>query len=301
MNTVRKPPEETDSSAGTGLPTAMLLTAWRSGSRQGSQRARRKRLAVSIGQVVASFVLAGLLWDLLRLIGVLPTEYFPGILEIVGRLITELGAGFDGKLLIATGQTALTWVLGFLIAGVLGTLIGILVGNSAYASAILAPLLRFIRSTPAVAFVPAAILVAGIGLQAKLLIVVFAGIWPILLNTAEGVRHVPPQYRDTAKVMGLPRHKVILNVLLPTVSPSIVSGLRVSMSLTLAVTIGVDLLIGASGLGALINQYRGVGNITSSYAGILWAGLLGTVLNIVLIAVERRVLFWSPEYRRKNA
>ncbi len=250
---------------------------------------------------VASFVGAAVLWDLLRVVGVLPVQFFPEALEIIGRLGEELAAGFSGKLLIATGQTALTWLLGFITAGILGVIIGLAVGNSAYASATLGPLLRFVRSTPAVAFVPAAILVAGIGLEAKLLIVVFAGIWPILLNTAAGVRHVPPQYRDVAKSVRLPNLEVARTVLLPTIAPSIVSGLRVSMSLTLAVTVGVDLLIGASGLGALINQYRGVGNITSAYAGILWAGLLGTVLNLILLAVERKVLFWSPEYRRKNA
>ena len=300
MNTVQKPTEGPGSSAGTDLPTATLLTAWRSENRRRSSRSG-KRLARGAGQVVVSFVAAGLLWDLLRAVGVLPSQYFPGILEIVGRLFAELAEGFGGRLLVATGQTALTWVLGFLIAGVLGIFIGVLVGNSAYASATLAPLLRFIRSTPAVAFVPAAILIAGIGIEAKLLIVVFAGIWPILLNSAEGVRHVPPQYRDTAHAVGLARRELVTKVLLPTISPSIVSGLRVSMSLTLAVTIGVDLLIGANGLGALINQYRGVGNITSSYAGILWAGLLGTALNLVLVGIERRVLFWSPEYRRKSA
>ena len=104
MNTVPKPVEGADSPAVTGLPTAMLITAWRSESRRRRPRSR-KRLAVSIGQVVASFVAAGLLWDLLRWIGVLPPEYFPGVLEIVGRLSTELGAGFGGKMLAATGQT----------------------------------------------------------------------------------------------------------------------------------------------------------------------------------------------------
>ncbi len=300
MNSVEDAVDRSVAKADGDLATTTLITKWQSDNRRRNTQAR-KRLALNTGLVVASFVGAALLWDLLRLVGVLPQQFFPEFFEIVGRLFTELGAGFSGKLLVATGQTALTWLLAFAIASVAGIAVGILVGNSAYASATLSPLLRFIRSTPAVAFIPAAILLAGIGLQSKLLIVVFAGIWPILLNTASGVRHVPPQYRDTATAVRLTRFELIRKVLLPTISPSIVSGLRVSMSLTLAVTVGVDLLIGSSGIGALINQYRGVGNITSAYAGILWAGLLGTLLNLVLVAVERRVLFWSPEYRRKSA
>lgn len=295
MNNVHSPAEVADAE---DLSTATVVTTWRS---QNRRRTSGRRLAVNVAVVVASFGAAALLWDLLRAIGVLPPQFFPEILEVVGRLISELTAGANGKLWGATGQTSLTWLIGFVIAGVLGIAIGLLVGNSAYASATLAPLLRFIRSTPAVAFIPAAILVAGIGLQAKLLIVVFAGIWPILMNTAAGVRHVPPQYRDTAAAVGLTRLEVVSRVLLPTISPSIVSGLRVSMSLTLAVTVGVDLLIGSSGIGALINQYRGVGNITSAYAGIMWAGLLGTALNLLLVAAERRLLFWSPEYRKANS
>lgn len=300
MNTVQNPTDGAPAPADADLSTTTLLTTWRSADRRRKSQTRKRR-AINVALVIASFIGAALLWDLLRLVGVLPTQFFPPVFDIVSRLFSELGAGFGGKLLVATGQTAVTWLLAFLIASVLGVVIGLLVGNSPYASATLAPLLRFVRSTPAVAFVPAAILVAGIGLQAKLLIVVFAGIWPIVLNTAAGVRHVPPQYRDVAKAARLSPAEGIRQVLLPTIAPSIVSGLRVSMSLTLAVTVGVDLLIGASGLGALINQFRGIGNITSSYAGILWAGLLGTVLNLVLIAVERKVLFWSPEYRRKNA
>lgn len=300
MKSVQNPAGEAQAPSAGDLSTTTLLTTWRSAERRRTSQTRKRR-ATNIALVIASFVGAALVWELLRMIGVLPTQFFPPVLDIFGRLLTELGAGFDGKLLVATGQTAVTWLLAFVIASVLGIVIGLFVGNSVYASATLAPLLRFVRSTPAVAFVPAAILVAGIGLQAKLLIVVFAGIWPIMLNTAAGVRHVPPQYRDVAKAARLPSFEGVRQVLLPTISPSIVSGLRVSMSLTLAVTVGVDLLIGASGLGALINQYRGVGNITSSYAGILWAGLLGTALNLVLVVVERKVLFWSPEYRRKNA
>jgi|GEM_PF-459087 len=300
MNTVPNPTGAAQAPAGQDLSTTTLLTAWRSADRRRTAQ-KRKRRATDVALVIASFAGAAVLWELLRLVGVLPQQFFPPMLDIVGRLFTELGAGFGGKLLVATGQTALTWLLAFMIASVLGIVIGLFVGNSVYASATLAPLLRFVRSTPAVAFVPAAILVAGIGLQAKLLIVVFAGIWPIVLNTAAGVRHVPPQYRDVATASRLSSLEGVRQVLLPTIAPTIVSGLRVSMSLTLAVTVGVDLLIGANGLGALINQYRGVGNITSSYAGILWAGLLGTLLNLVLLAVERKLLFWSPEYRRKNA
>lgn len=263
---------------------------------------KTRRRAIAIGQVVVSFAAAGLLWDLLRTVGVLPTKYFPEIVAILRQLWTELGNGAGpGTMLHATGETLEAWCLGFVIAGAIGIVLGLLVGNSAYAAATLAPLLRFVRSTPAVAFIPAAILVAGVGLKAKLLIVVFAGVWPVLLNVAEGVRHVPPQYRDTAGAVGFGHRDLITKVIVPTISPAIVTGLRVSISLTFAVTIGVDLLIGHSGLGALIAQDEAVANLTSAYAGIVWAGLLGALLNVALLAIERKVLFWSPEYRSKRS
>ena len=277
--------------------TAPLTAALR--RRRRSRRVAGRRLVVTTAQIAASFLGAAILWDALRALGVLPTEYFPEITAIVRRLVTELGAGPSGAMLHATGETLVTWCLGFALAGVIGIGLGVLVGNSAYAAALLAPLMRFVRSTPAVAFIPAAILVAGVGVTAKLLIVVFAGVWPVLLNTAGATSHVIPQYRDTATAVGLGKRELITRVIVPTVSPAIVTGLRVSMSLTLAVTIGVDLLIGSAGLGALIARYQAVGQLTSAYAGILWAGLLGAALNVVLIAIERRLLFWSPEYRSK--
>lgn len=250
--------------------------------------------------VIVSFLGAAAVWELLRLIGLLPVEYFPSMPAIGAELVQELARGLAGDLIPETLNSLTTWVLGFALAAALGTTLGLLTGINWVAGATLGPVLRLLRLVPTVALVPVAILVAGVGLEAKLMIVTFAGVWPVLVNAADGVRHIPATYRDNGRVARLSIAAQVREILLPALSPSLFTGLKVSMALTLAVTIGADLLIGSSGLGAQILYYQTLGNLEGAYAGIVWAGVLGTVLNLLLIAVESKLLFWSPEFRRRK-
>lgn len=260
----------------------------------------RNRRATTPVRIVVSLTGAFLTWEAFRVIGVLNPLYFPGVTEVFNAFVTAIGEGTSGTLLVATIDSLKTWLLSFSIAAALGLVTGVLIGSSAVAAAFLAPLFRFARSTPAVALIPVAILLVGIGTTAKVMIVVFAGIWPIVLNTSSGIRSIPTQYRDTAKTVRIHGILMLRQVIIPAITPAMVTGFRVSMSMTLAVTIGVDLLIGNSGLGAAIGTYRAVGNTASAYAGVVLAGLMGLTLLVGLTALERRILFWSPEFRTRS-
>ncbi|HLV59557.1 MAG TPA: ABC transporter permease [Natronosporangium sp.] len=237
-------------------------------------------------------------WELLRAVGVFPEPFVPSFGSIV------IAAGRDllnGTLLRPLATTLTAWSLGLAIAAGLGLVLGAAMGTWWWAAATGRILVRFLRPVPSVALIPVAILAAGLGLKMTLILVVFASVWPILINTAYGVREVPQPYRDTGRVAGLSASRVVLRVTVPAALPAVATGIRVSAAIALAVTIATELITGTGGLGAHIQTARQGAQFVDAYAGILLGGLIGHLINIVALGLERRVLFWSAEHRKQRS
>jgi ABC-type nitrate/sulfonate/bicarbonate transport system permease component len=196
----------------------------------------------------------------------------------------------SGALWPAVKITMLNYVEGFAIAIILGIAFGVALGASRLLSLSLNPILEFLRFTPAAAIVPALILLLHAGHVTELVIIVYGTIWPILLNTASARRKLAPLRLDIGRTLRLSRWEQMRKVVLPSLIPEIVVGVRIAASVCLIVTLLVDFLVATGGIGYLLVQYGNTFAATSAFAMIAVVGILGILINVVLGGAERAVL-----------
>ncbi|WP_291057582.1 ABC transporter permease subunit, partial [Herbiconiux sp.] len=200
--------------------------------------------------------------------------------------------------------TLVTYLLGMLIASAIALPLGIALGLVAPAYRAARAIVELMRPIPPVALVPLVLLVLGAGLEMKLVIVVFAAIWPIMFNTLYGVHDVDPYAKEMARSFGVSRFGVVRRVVLPSAAPFVVTGIRIASSIALIVVITVELIAGgAQGIGAFISRERAFSD-ADSYLAVLaatvTAGVLGLVINLAIGAVERRYFGWDATTREAN-
>lgn len=234
------------------------------------------------------------LFELAPRIGLLPSDHFPPIsdsIRALGEQVTE------GSFWSAVGSTLQGWALGLGIATVLGIPLGIIIGSNRLLYRACRGLIEFLRPIPSVALIPLAILIYGTGMQSKVFLAAFASFWQVIVATLYGVQDVDPVATDTARSFGFSRFKRLSRVTLPSAVPYIATGLRIASAVSLILTVTAELVIGAPGLGRAINVARSGGNEELMYALILTTGIVGLLLNMVFVRIEKRVLHWHPSHR----
>lgn len=182
--------------------------------------------------------------------------------------------------------------IGLAIAIALGITLGALVGLVPIVSRAAGPYLEFFRAIPPAALIPAAILMFGIGDSMKIAIVAFGAIWPILLNTVDGVRSVHPTLLNTVRVFSVSSTRSFFRVILPAAGPQISAGIRNSLALGIILIIVSEMVASTNGLGYFILNSQRTFAIADMWSGILLLGLIGIVLNAAYVVIERVVLRW---------
>ena len=182
--------------------------------------------------------------------------------------------------------------LGFGIAVVVAVSAGLVLGMSRRARRAAAPIVEFLRAIPPPALLPFAILVIGVGDSMKVFIIAFVCVWPVLLNTIDGVTGVDPTLRDTTRMYGVGKRDRLLRVMLPAASPQIFAGMRTSLSLALILMVISEMVASTNGIGYFVLQSQRTFAIPEMWSGILLLGILGYVLNGAFVLIERRVLRW---------
>jgi ABC-type nitrate/sulfonate/bicarbonate transport system permease component len=229
------------------------------------------------------------IWEALRALSVLPAGNAPSAWSILTTAVRELARG---PLATAATQTAYAWGVGFLVAVAVGVSLGVLVGLSRWADAATGVLFDFLRPIPAVALVPVSIVLLGLGLRMQTFLTVFAAVWPMLFNTRYGVRNVDPLLIDSARAQGVGGMGLVRRVVLPAALPSIFTGLRLSASTAVVVTVVTEIVASGTGLGHYIDQYQQVGHAPEAFAGVLVAGVFGYLVNVVMLAADRWAVRW---------
>lgn len=184
-------------------------------------------------------------------------------------------------------------LIGFGISAVAGVVLGMVVGYNAIVAEWASAVIDFLRSLPAPLLVPVAITIFGLGSKMVIAIIVSAALWPVLVNTLEAVREIDRTLIDTARVYGMRGPQLFAKVLLRAASPQIFAGLRVALSMSLAVMVVAEMLGGGSGIGYFIANAQQSFQITSSYAGIIILCALGWIFDTLFLVAERRVLSWQ--------
>ena len=159
------------------------------------------------------------------------------------------------------------------------------------------PFLQFLRAIPSITLIPLFLYIFGLGSFMQILIIVSGAVWPVLLNTVDGVRGVDPVLRDTTKVFRIGWRKRLFSMLLPAISPNVMAGMRTGLAIAFIVMVASEMTAAPDGLGYIVVQAQRSYAIADMWAGILLLGLLGYLLNAGFSVIERRILFWHPNFR----
>jgi NitT/TauT family transport system permease protein len=217
-------------------------------------------------------------------------------------LVTTVAVLFDPDFQAAVIGTLQAWVIGMLLAIVIAVPLGLVLGSSRRSWLASTAAIEFLRPIPSVALIPLAIIMLGTGPSMKTWLIVYAASWPILFNTIYGVHEVDPIARDTARAFGYRRAEVLWQVSLRSAAPFIYTGIRIAAAIALIVAVSTELIAGgANGIGTwMYLRSEGGGPREYVYAGTIFAGLLGLLINSALVLGERRLFFWHQRVRSEG-
>ena len=208
--------------------------------------------------------------------------------------LASLREGLDqGELLAYSWATLTRMFEGWLLASLAGIALGALIGISATARAYLQPTLEFMRPLPASALLPLAISIFGLSPNMVLSVVAFGAMWPVLLATVHGFAAVEPRLQEVARCLQLSRGAFVLKVGLPNALPDILAGMRLSLTVSLIVSVVGEMIASQPGLGQAILLAARSFRANELFAGIALLGLIGFASNALLSAFEKRFLKWQ--------
>lgn len=183
-------------------------------------------------------------------------------------------------------------IMGVVAAIVLGILLGLLVGLNRTARAITEPVFEFFRALPPPVLIPVLMLLVGINDGMKVAVIVSGAIWPVLLNTIEGVRSIDPVQNETSRSYGITGFSRIRYQVLPSATPAIMAGVRQCLSIGLILMVISEMFASSSGLGFTIVQFQRSFAVPEMWSGIVVLGLIGVLMSFIFQWTERRILRW---------
>lgn len=234
------------------------------------------------------------IWELLPILGIVQAKYLPPASEVLIQLGRDL-------LMVAfweaVGETMLAWGIGLAAAIVLATVLGLVIGMSGFLRRFTNSSVEFLRPIPSVALIPLAVLMYGTKIESSLMLIIYACFWQVLIQVLYGVADVDNVAMQTARSYGFSWIQRVRDVIFPTMLPYLMTGIRLGASVALILAITAELIIGSPGLGHEITLAQSGGAISGMYALIVATGLIGVVINILMRAVEKRVLSWHSSVR----
>ncbi|HIK46496.1 MAG TPA: nitrate ABC transporter permease [Leptolyngbyaceae cyanobacterium M65_K2018_010] len=186
--------------------------------------------------------------------------------------------------------------LGFSLAAIVGVALGILVGTSSLMYSALDPLFQVLRTVPPLAWLPISLAAFQQANPSAIFVIFITAIWPIIINTTEGVRQIPQDYNNVARVLRLSKPVYFLKVLFPATVPYIFTGLRIGIGLSWLAIVAAEMLIGGVGIGFFIWDAWNSSRISDIIIAIVYVGVVGLLLDRLIVFIGSLVL---PEEQKK--
>lgn len=179
---------------------------------------------------------------------------------------------------------------GYTLAAIVGIGMGVLVGTNPFLNRALDPIFQFLRMVAPLAWVPIALAALQQNEPAALFVIFVTSVWPILINTTEGVRQIPDDYNNVAKVLQLSRKEYYLNILFPSALPYIFTGLRIAIGLAWLAIIAAEIVMsGITGIGFFIwNAYQ-QNYISEILLAVVYIGAVGLLLDRLMAWLQQKI------------
>ncbi|MFJ6783925.1 ABC transporter permease [Streptomyces yangpuensis] len=256
-------------------------------ARQPLRALGRRLRSLSVRSAAILALLA--VWETAPRLGLADPTFLPPVSEVAAAWWELLRNGQLGR---HTWASLVRSFGGFGIAVVVAVPLGLLIGWYRPVAALLGPLLEVFRNTAALALLPVFVLLLGIGETSKVSIVVYACVWPILLNTISAVGNADPTLVRLARSMDLSTPRLFQKVILPASVPAVFTGIRLAGAVSILVLVAAEMIGAKAGLGYLINASQFNFAIPQMYAGIVTISAIGVAFNQLLVTIERRLSTW---------
>lgn len=236
-----------------------------------------------------------LIWEVASRTGLVPQYYIPPPTVVLPTLAGLLG---DESFLRAVVASVLAMAIALGIAIAIAVPAGLVLGSVRAVRNAVMVIVEFLRPLPSVALIPLALLSFGTGPETKIGLAVFASVWPILFNTMYALAEIDPLHVETAKAFGARRPRVLTAVALPSAGPFVLTGIRMSAAISLAVVVSVELFAGGStGIGQFVLAASSGGqHMDEVLAVTVLAGLIGYLINAGLEKLHRRLFAWNTPH-----
>ena len=231
-------------------------------------------------------------WEVLSRYVVANPLFLAAPSQIVGAIFS---LGETGELWRHIGISGLEFVIGYVIAAVLGIALGLAMASSALTKQVSQPWISGLYATPTIALAPLFILWFGIGIWSKVLVVILLVLFPVTINTEAGLRTTSPRLIEMLRSFGATPQQIFLKVSLPSATPFILAGLKLGIGRGLIAVVVAELFGSRAGLGRLISQSADAFNMPELFAGVVVLAATGIALTAGFGWLERKLVPWTQD------
>ena len=179
--------------------------------------------------------------------------------------------------------------IGFGLAAVVGILLGALVGQSLWAMRGLDPIFQVLRTVPPLAWLPLSLAAFQDSNPSAIFVIFITSIWPVIINTAVGVRNIPQDYRNVAEVLRLNQFEFFWKIMLPSAAPYIFTGLRIGVGLSWLAIVAAEMLTGGVGIGFFIWDAWNSSRLPDIIVALAYIGIVGFALDKLVAALGKLI------------
>jgi nitrate/nitrite transport system permease protein len=242
-------------------------------------------------RLVPPVLVVGLLLLLWQIACASPTSSLPApslVWEQAGELITS--PFFD----YGNGDVGLAWrviaslqrvAIGFGLAALAGVLLGAIVGQSVWVMRGLDPLFQILRTVPPLAWLPLSLAAFRDSHPSAIFVIFITAVWPVIINTAVGVRNIPQDYRNVARILRLNQLEFFFRIMIPAAAPYIFTGLRIGVGLSWLAIVAAEMLTGGVGIGFFIWDAWNSSRLPDIIVALVYIGITGFLLDRLVAAV----------------
>lgn len=302
---VKPPPREPLTQALANIPAAMSITPPRASApethaaieiekplyvRTQAPEWLVRAFAMALG--LASFIV---LWALLARVGgelPMPSVTWDAAMKLFADPFYNNGPNDQGigwNVLNSLGRVA----IGFTAAALVGIPLGFMIGRFRFLSDMAAPIIGLLKPVSPLAWLPIGLLVFKAADPAAIYVIFICSVWPLMINTAVGVRQIPQDYLNVARVLNLSEWKVFSKILFPAVLPHVITGVRLSIGIAWLVIVAAEMLTGGVGIGFWVWDEWNNLNVQHIIIAIFVVGIVGLVLEQALILLANRFSYDS--------
>jgi len=244
---------------------------------------------------IITIIILIILWEFFSRVGYLSPFRFPRPSKLAITLWELMTVGYPIGITVwlHIKATVCRILQGYFLAAAFAIPMGLIIGRSYLLEQAANPVITFSRSVATISLLPLAIAWFGVDELSRILLIAYGCYWAILTNTIQGVKQVDINFINAGKMLGASRRQLFFRVILPATLPRIFAGMKIALGVGFMVIIAVEMIGTIQGLGALIQQARFYYSSDIAIDGMIFIGIFGLLISIVLDRLEQIILPWA--------